>query len=154
MRTPPAGPAGRARGGPGRGGAGTAATGKFRPGNLPVTWLVHGRGVTAEAADAEPACLFVDPEVFFPASYGAAHRRQVDLAKAVCARCPRTAQCLALALATDEEFGIWGGTTPRERRRLRLRRHPWRRPALAGRRYTDVTQPQKLGNAAAPGWAP
>lgn len=42
-------------------------------------------------------------------------------AKAVCARCPVVAQCLAAALAMNE-IGIWGGMTEEERRILRRRR--------------------------------
>lgn len=37
-------------------------------------------------------------------------------AKAVCATCPVRAECLAHAIAHDERYGIWGGTTGRERR--------------------------------------
>lgn len=40
-------------------------------------------------------------------------------AKAVCADCPVKAECLEYALANSEKFGIWGGTSERERRRLR-----------------------------------
>ena len=39
--------------------------------------------------------------------------------KAVCARCPIKAACLASALAVPEEFGVWGGTTPGEREDMR-----------------------------------
>lgn len=42
---------------------------------------------------------------------------EVDRAKAVCAGCPVRAVCLNEALATDEEFGIWGGYTTPERTR-------------------------------------
>ncbi len=40
-------------------------------------------------------------------------------AKAVCRACPVRSECLAFALATGSHDGIWGGTTPYERRRLR-----------------------------------
>lgn len=40
-------------------------------------------------------------------------------AKAVCARCPVTAECLAYALVHDERYGVWGGKTSRERGRKR-----------------------------------
>jgi WhiB family redox-sensing transcriptional regulator len=40
-------------------------------------------------------------------------------AKGVCAICPVQASCLDHAMATRERFGIWGGTSERERRRLR-----------------------------------
>jgi WhiB family transcriptional regulator, redox-sensing transcriptional regulator len=60
------------------------------------------------------ACRDVDTAVFFPsrdADYGAA--------RAVCACCPVTDDCLNYALAHPDLLGMWGGTTPRERRRLR-----------------------------------
>ena len=40
-------------------------------------------------------------------------------AKAVCQSCEVRQQCLEYALANDERFGIWGGLSERERRRLR-----------------------------------
>lgn len=40
-------------------------------------------------------------------------------AKAVCARCPVSVECLAWALDHGEKFGVWGGTSERERRRMR-----------------------------------
>jgi Transcription factor WhiB len=65
------------------------------------------------AACARPG---VDPELFFPEKGGtAAH------AKRICAACPVKAPCLADALTTRDEHGVRGGTTPRERRRLRRR---------------------------------
>ena len=44
-------------------------------------------------------------------------KRQAE-AKAICATCPMTAACLALALANECEFGIFGGLTPAERKAL------------------------------------
>lgn len=43
-------------------------------------------------------------------------------AKAICERCPVQRECLRFALDTDQPFGIWGGTTARERARIRRRR--------------------------------
>lgn len=59
-------------------------------------------------------CLDADPELFFPAKGGSA-----DPAKAVCAACPVRVPCLDYALDHGERLGVWGGTTPRERRELR-----------------------------------
>ena len=44
---------------------------------------------------------------------------EADRAVAVCRACPVKEPCLAFALATGETLGVWGGATPRERRRLR-----------------------------------
>ena len=39
-------------------------------------------------------------------------------AKAICARCPVVAPCAVYALTHREPYGIWGGLSERERRRL------------------------------------
>jgi WhiB family redox-sensing transcriptional regulator len=39
-------------------------------------------------------------------------------ARALCKDCPVRTQCLAYAIENDEEFGIWGGLSERERRKL------------------------------------
>lgn len=64
-------------------------------------------------------CAQVDPELFFP-PHRANHLGV--LAKRICARCPVRAECLRYALTDPELDGIWGGTTPRERQRLRRSR--------------------------------
>lgn len=86
-----------------------------------------GRQVDAEAEHwtDRAACRAsgTDPEIFFPVSEtGMAAHRQVSQAKALCGRCPVAEQCLEWAVRTGEPEGIWGGTTPGERRRLRRRR--------------------------------
>jgi len=58
-------------------------------------------------------CAQTDPEVFLPEKGGS-----VREAKAVCAGCPVCAQCLAHALAHGERYGVWGGLSEPERRRL------------------------------------
>jgi hypothetical protein len=42
-------------------------------------------------------------------------------ALAICAECPVRAECLAYAVERGERFGVWGGMTARQRRRLRAR---------------------------------
>jgi len=59
-------------------------------------------------------CAQTDPELFFPEKGGS-----VREAKAVCAGCPVRAQCLAHALAHGERYGVWGGLSEPERRRLK-----------------------------------
>lgn len=44
-----------------------------------------------------------------------------DEAKRICAACPVRRPCLEWALA-NAEFGIWGGTSERERRRINKQR--------------------------------
>lgn len=61
-------------------------------------------------------CAEVDPDLFFPEKGGS-----VREAKRVCARCPVRVECLEEALANDERFGVWGGLSETDRRRLRRR---------------------------------
>ena len=62
-------------------------------------------------------CLGVDPDLFFP-ERGASTRE----AKGVCKGCEVRGDCLEYALAHGEKFGIWGGLSERERRRVRRER--------------------------------
>ena len=62
-------------------------------------------------------CLGVDPDLFFP-ERGASTRE----AKEVCKGCVVRDHCLEYALANGEKFGIWGGMSERERRRIRRSR--------------------------------
>jgi WhiB family redox-sensing transcriptional regulator len=65
------------------------------------------------------ACLEVQSEVsFFPdkEDFGG-----IVKAKAVCATCPVADECLSWAIETNQSEGIWGGHTPKERRKLRRR---------------------------------
>lgn len=64
------------------------------------------------------ACRDEDPELFFPVSEMGPGARQVAQAKAVCARCPVRAECLANALDTGLDYGIFGGATEGERRTM------------------------------------
>lgn len=41
---------------------------------------------------------------------------KVAKAKAFCASCPMTKECLKMALDNNEEYGIFGGMTPKERK--------------------------------------
>ena len=91
---------------------------------------------TVEASWQDYAnCLGVDPDLFFP-ERGASTRE----AKEVCRGCVVREDCLEYALANGEKFGIWGGMSERERRRIRRQRAlarpappadpPYRRQAL------------------------
>lgn len=69
-----------------------------------TAWMEHAK------------CLDADPEAFFPEKGGSTRE-----AKRICAGCEVRAECLEFALAHDERFGIWGGLSERERRRLKRR---------------------------------
>ena len=93
-------------------------------------WNIFGDGPLEWSEDADAAlyaridgplawqqhalCAQTDPEAFFPEKGGSTRE-----AKAVCQACQVREECLEYALANDERFGIWGGMSERERRRLR-----------------------------------
>lgn len=62
-------------------------------------------------------CAETDPEAYFPEKGGS-----TAAAKATCDRCDVREQCLDYALTEDIHFGVWGGTSERERRKLRAER--------------------------------
>ncbi len=64
-------------------------------------------------------CRGEDPELFFPVGTTGPAELQVAEAKAVCARCPVTSDCLDWALDTGQDSGVWGGKTEEERRALK-----------------------------------
>lgn len=90
-------------------------------------------------------CAETDPDAFFPDKGGS-----VREAKAVCARCEVTAECLAWALANGERHGVWGGTSEFDRRRIRRGAPPPRRPAHT---WTDETTKQQILELTERGWS-
>ncbi|HEX9643636.1 MAG TPA: WhiB family transcriptional regulator [Acidimicrobiia bacterium] len=62
-------------------------------------------------------CRGADPDLFFP-ERGASTRT----AKGICRECSVRAECLEFAIVSSEKFGIWGGLSERERRRIRRQR--------------------------------
>ncbi len=94
-----------------------------------------GRNVDGDASVREPAvltdlfdatdeqdwqeralCAQTDPEAFFPEKGGSTRE-----AKRICLGCEVRSECLEYALQHDERFGIWGGLSERERRKLKKR---------------------------------
>lgn len=80
------------------------------------TW----KPATGEPADwrSQAACreighapFFPEGQVWGPSEYGPALR--------ICKACPVQAECLEFALENDERYGIWGGTLPPERARMK-----------------------------------
>ncbi len=68
----------------------------------------------ALAWQSDALCAQTDPEAFFPEKGGSTRD-----AKRICTSCEVRDQCLEYALANDERFGIWGGLSERERRKLK-----------------------------------
>lgn len=94
-------------------------------GQVPNNWFVDvlRLGVSGAYDDSEQdplawqadaLCSQTDPEAFFPEKGGSTRE-----AKKICSQCTVRAECLEYALANDERFGIWGGLSERERRRLK-----------------------------------
>ena len=97
--------------------------------SVPDNWFVDPvrlgiPGLRASDYDADGAlawqgdalCAQTDPEAFFPEKGGSTRD-----AKKICSQCEVRSECLEYALNNDERFGIWGGLSERERRRLRRR---------------------------------
>src|ERR1017187_2768785 len=76
-----------------------------------------GEGTQPQTWQARANCMGVDPELFFP-ERGSSTRE----AKEVCRGCVVREDCLECAIAKGEKFGIWGGMSERERRRVRRAR--------------------------------
>lgn len=90
------------------------ADGFARP-RLKLVWGFDDLFDTIEDQWQERAlCAQTDPEAFFPEKGGSTRE-----AKRICMGCEVRDECLEYALAHDERFGIWGGLSERERRRLK-----------------------------------
>ena len=85
------------------------------------------------------ACQREDPELFFPIAVTGPAVEQISAAKRVCLRCPVRAACLSFGLKTTQE-GIWGGTTPDERRAMR------KHPTLVAAQMHQLASPAGYGS--------
>ena len=73
------------------------------------------------------ACKGMDPELFYPERCNGAGRpvlgspanMHIAAARAVCTECPVRDECLEYAITTNEQRGVWGGATVRQRRRIK-----------------------------------
>jgi WhiB family transcriptional regulator, redox-sensing transcriptional regulator len=80
----------------------------------PLVSVEMGEPAEEPGWQEQALCAQTDPEAFFPEKGGSTRE-----AKRICSGCDVRAECLEYALANDERFGIWGGLSERERRRLR-----------------------------------
>lgn len=62
-------------------------------------------------------CKDMDSDIFFPENY--TDLEAVEKAKKICNDCWIKDDCLSFAISTKEREGIWGGTTPYERKKIR-----------------------------------
>lgn len=88
----------------------------------PIEFVMGGRSNLGSGSNPDLSwqeralCAQTDPEAFFPEKGGSTRE-----AKRVCLSCDVRSECLEYALGHDERFGIWGGLSERERRRLKRR---------------------------------
>jgi WhiB family transcriptional regulator, redox-sensing transcriptional regulator len=90
---------------------------KMKKRGASMTRGMFGLESEARSWQSKANCMGVDPELFFP-ERGASTRE----AKEVCRGCIVREDCLEYALANGEKFGIWGGLSERERRKVRRSR--------------------------------
>lgn len=64
-------------------------------------------------------CRDTDPELFFPIGTTGQALLQIERAKLVCDECPVKVECLEYAISTNQDTGVWGGTSEDERRQIR-----------------------------------
>lgn len=85
---------------------------------MALTW---SRSIDWDSEDwrAKAACRHTDPDLFFPVGTTGPALEQIGAAKAVCDECDAQVPCLEFALVTNQESGVWGGTSEEERRKLR-----------------------------------
>ena len=80
----------------------------------PIQLAALGDDAGLLAWQEQALCAQTDPEAFFPEKGGSTRE-----AKRICVGCEVKGECLEYALGQDERFGIWGGLSERERRRLK-----------------------------------
>lgn len=78
-----------------------------------ANWLTTDWRADARCSDTSGTRLF------FPVGVTGAAEIQIRQAKAICTDCPVKAECLEFAITTNQEYGVWGGTSEEERRSLR-----------------------------------
>ena len=64
-------------------------------------------------------CKQMDPDLFFPVGTTGPALLQIEAAKSVCRTCTVRDECLQYAVDSNQEYGVWGGTTEEERRYMR-----------------------------------
>jgi hypothetical protein len=91
----------------------------LRNGLLGAKPLAAGRDLSGFAYPPQysdlPACAGVEADLFYPHVNDAVG---IEMAKSVCRECPIIGECLERALLNREWWGVWGGTSERERHKL------------------------------------
>ena len=66
----------------------------------------------------EGGCVYSDTELFFPVGSSMKAMKQANEAAAICMEVLCN-ECLDYAIRTNQDSGIWGGTTEEERKSIR-----------------------------------
>lgn len=105
--------------------------------------IAHQRLLEAidQAPDRIP-CAETDPELFFPDDEKENGMKdtstaRVRMARELCETCPVMAQCKNYAVMYFEMEGIWGGTTPKDRAKIRSRLGVTRPPSMANQPFPE-----------------
>jgi WhiB family redox-sensing transcriptional regulator len=87
-----------------------------------MTEILSSSTFTNEDWRHNAACRDEDSELFFPVGTRGPAILQVAQAKSVCHRCTVASNCLAWALETGQDSGVWGGMSENERRAMKRRK--------------------------------
>jgi WhiB family redox-sensing transcriptional regulator len=71
---------------------------------------------------SEAICRGLDPSLFYSEMDDKLSLSNNNSARIVCRQCPVRLECLMTARNNNEEFGIWGGTSPMERKNANFQR--------------------------------
>lgn len=86
---------------------------------MALTWTAPDVLGSDDSWRAKASCRHTDPELFFPIGTTGSALEHIAAAKAVCATCPVQGPCLEFAMVTNQDSGVWGGTSEDDRRALR-----------------------------------
>ncbi len=91
-----------------------------------ITFFLESGASAADDWRQRAACREIpDPDIFFPIGTTGPALEQAEAAKTICIECEVRETCLAWALETGQDTGVWGGLSEEERRDLlRMRRQP------------------------------
>ncbi len=85
---------------------------------MALTWI-RPASQDADAWRKSALCRHTHPDLFFPVGTTGLALDHIAAAKAVCEQCPVKEPCLRFAIETNQDNGVWGGTSEEERRVLR-----------------------------------
>ena len=86
---------------------------------MPMPWEPPRSGTANPGGRGRAPRRDLNPTLFSPAGLPGPAIPHLAAAKAVCGDCTVREECLAFAITTNQEFGVWGGTSEEERRVLR-----------------------------------